>query len=67
MIRHFYVIRNENLYWNVNELSCASSQQGVRYLPWNCMDVGMVVIYSIKGSEISNMRFVVVTNVYTSS
>ena len=41
MFRHFYVIRNENLYWNVNELSCASSQQGlniyhgiVRMLVW---------------------------------
>ena len=67
MFRHFYVIRNENLYWNVNELSCASSQQGLDICHGNCMGVGMVVIYSIRGLEISDMRFVVVTKVYTSS
>ena len=67
MFRHFYVIRNENLYWNVKVLSCASSQQGLDNLPWNSMDVGMDVLYSIRGLEISDMRFVVVTMVYTNS
>ena len=46
MFRHLYVIRNKNLYWNVKELSCASSQRGLDNLPWNCMVVDMDVLYS---------------------
>ena len=66
MLRHVYVIRNENLYWKVNELSFASSQQGLD----NCHEIVWMlvwfVIYSIRGLEISDIQFVVVTMVYIS-
>ena len=61
------MIRNENLYWRVNELSFALSQQGLD----NCHEIVWMlvwfVIYSIRGLEISDVRFVVVTMVYINS